>query len=90
MKVMDRNEERRWLVNDFIIQNVSMVLTPCIILSFLGLADSNDNVLISFPNVRAIFQHYDYMLMVRLKPISHSCHDKTEWENSSFPSSDDK
>ena len=44
----------------------------------LSLADSNDNVLISFPNVRFISQHYDYMLMVRLKPISHSCHDKTE------------
>ena len=31
---MDRNEERRWLVNDFIIQNVSMVLTPCIYILF--------------------------------------------------------
>ena len=27
---MERNEERRWLVNDSIIQNVSIVLTPCI------------------------------------------------------------
>ena len=31
---MERNEERRWLVNDFIIQNVSMVLTPCILCSY--------------------------------------------------------
>ena len=42
----------------------------------LGLADIN--VLISFPNVHVIFQQYDYMLMVMLKPISHSCHDKTK------------
>ena len=44
----------------------------------LSLADSNDNILIPFPNVRIISQHYDYMLMVMLKPISHSCLDKAE------------
>ena len=34
---MDRNEERRWLVNDFIIQNVSMVLTLCIIFEIVSI-----------------------------------------------------